>query len=238
MAMARSGTAPRSELVSKPPLDTEHSEGVGQGVQQVEEAQMFVQVITAPVGDADAIKQATAKWETERRPQVKGFLGSTSGISAQGTFVIVARFESEELARKNSDDPAQTASWNELSKGFSGPATFHDCSEVDVYGSGGSDEAGFVQVIQGRARDKQAIRNMGKEFEARMTELRPDLLGSLTAWDGDFYTDVIYFTDEAAARAGESMKLPAEMQASMEQWQSLSEGTTFFDLKEPRLVSA
>lgn len=198
---------------------------------------MFVQVITAPVGDKEAIKRAMDGWDEERRPQANGFLGATSGISAQDTFVAVARFESEELARRNSDDPAQTAWWNELSKGFAGEATFHDCTEIEVSGGGGSDEAGFVQVIQGRARDKQAIQNMGKQFESRMAELRPDIIGSLTAWDGDVFTDVVYFTNEAEARAGEAKPLPADIQAGMEMWQSVTEGAQFHDLNEPRMVS-
>jgi hypothetical protein len=198
---------------------------------------MFVQVITAPVGDAEAIERAMDSWDEERRPQAKGFLGATSGISAQNTFVAVARFESEELARQNSDDPDQTAWWNELSKGFAGEATFHDCTEITISGGGGSDDAGFVQVIQGRATDKQALQSMSKEFEDRMSEVRPDVLGSLTAWDGDFYTDVIYFTNEAEARAGEAKPLPADMQAEMEKWQSSTEGAQFHDLKDPKLVS-
>jgi hypothetical protein len=57
---------------------------------------MFVQVITAPVGDAEAIKRTIDSWDEDRRPQAKGFLGATSGISAQNTFVAVARFESED----------------------------------------------------------------------------------------------------------------------------------------------
>lgn len=198
---------------------------------------MFVQVITAPVGDAEAIERTMESWDEERRPQAKGFLGTTSGISTQNTFVAVARFESEELARQNSDDPAQTAWWNEISKGFAGEATFHDCTEITISGGGGSDEAGFVQVIQGRATDKQALQSMPEEFEDRMAEVRPDVLGSLTAWDGDFYTDVIYFTNEAEARAGEAKPLPADMQAEMERWQSTTEGAQFYDLKDPKLVS-
>jgi hypothetical protein len=198
---------------------------------------MFVQVITAPVGDAEAIERTMDRWGEERQPQAKGFLGATSGISAQNTFVAVARFESEELARQNSDDPAQTAWWNELSKGFGGEATFHDCTEITISGGGGSDEAGFVQVIQGRATNKQALQSMSAEFEDRMAEVRPDVLGSLTAWDGDFYTDVIYFTNEADARAGEAKPLPADMQAEMEKWQSSTEGAEFHDLKDPKLVS-
>ena len=59
-----------------------------------------------------------------------------------------------------------------------------------------------------------------------MAEVRPDLLGSLTAWDGDFYTDVVYFTNEAEARVGEAKSLPADMQA-VEKWQSMTEGTQF-----------
>lgn len=198
---------------------------------------MFVQVITAPIGDVEAIKRAMERWVTERRPQAKGFLGMTGGVSTQNVFVAVARFENEDLARQNSDDPGQTAWWNELSKAFADDATFHDCTEVDITGPGGSDEAGFVQVIQGRARDKAAVRSSNEQFEQRMRDARPDIIGGLTAWDGDIFTDVIYFTSEAEARAGEAKELPADLQAEFERWQSLMEDVRFYDLTEPQLLS-
>lgn len=217
-------------------LDTVTCEGVSRTWRRREDL-MFVQVITAPVGDAAAIERALDGWEKERLPQAKGFIGATSGISEQGHFVAIARFESEELARQNSDDPAQTAWWNELSKGFAGDATFHDCTEVDTSFGGGRDDAGFVQVIQGRATDKKALKEMSSAFEERMSKERPDVIGGITAWDGDFYTDVVYFTSESEARAGEAKAMPDDLKQEFERWQSLAGEQTFYDLKNPRLIS-
>jgi hypothetical protein len=36
-----------------------------------------------------------------------------------------------------------------------------------------------------------------------LSELRPDVLGGVTAWDGDWWCQAIYFTSEADAREGE-----------------------------------
>ena len=47
--------------------------------------------------------------EGRAHADAKGFLGSTSGTTADGKFITVARFESEELARQNSDDDRQSA---------------------------------------------------------------------------------------------------------------------------------
>ena len=46
--------------------------------------------------------------------------------------------------------------WLRSSK-FSGDAAFHDCRDVEQLLGGGSDDAGFVQVIQGRTRDVELI---------------------------------------------------------------------------------
>ena len=34
-----------------------------------------------------------------------------------------------------------------------GPPEFHDCDDVTVWLGGGSDDAGFVQIIQGQTDD-------------------------------------------------------------------------------------
>lgn len=81
---------------------------------------MFVQVIRAPVGDAAALDAALERWETELRPGATGFLGLTAGITTttDGEAVLVARFEGEAAARRNSDRPEQGAWWAELEQAF------------------------------------------------------------------------------------------------------------------------
>lgn len=59
----------------------------------------------------------------------------------------LARFESDEAARRNSDRPEQSKWREETSRFFTREAAFHDSQNVivDVIGDPGS--AGFVQVM-------------------------------------------------------------------------------------------
>jgi hypothetical protein len=197
---------------------------------------MFVQVITGQVGDRAGLEAALDRWEREVRPGAIGFLGSTGGITPDGRFVTMARFESAEAAKANSDRAEQDAWWAETEKHFSGPVTFQEATDVDIYRGGGSDVAGFVQVMQGGA-DQERLRQLDEQAEALLPGLRPDLLGSVRAWHGDQYTEVAYFTSEADARAGEAQDPPPEMAEVFGQWQEAMGDVTFYDLPSPKLLS-
>ena len=114
---------------------------------------MFVQVIQGKVSDPAAVRAAFERWVDELGGGAEGWLGSTTGVTADGTFVALARFESEEAARRNSDRPEQGGWWQETSKLFAGEPTFQDSTRVAVDTYGDPDQAGFVQVMQGRTTD-------------------------------------------------------------------------------------
>jgi hypothetical protein len=201
---------------------------------------MFIQVISGHTSDPAGVMQAIDRWQQEVRPGAVGFLGETSGVTQDGDFICLARFESVEAARANSDRAEQSAWW-EATKGlFDGPVTFHDCSEVDLYHGGGSDTAGFVQVMQGRA-DPDHMHQLDARVEDELPQWRPDLMGSVRAWHGDGdghdYTEAAYFTSESDARTGEAQPPPAEMEAEMEEWSDLMAGVTYYDLANPQFVS-
>ena len=40
---------------------------------------------------------------------------------------------------------------------FDGPVEFHDCDDVTLMMDGGSDDAGFVQVIRGKVDDADTL---------------------------------------------------------------------------------
>ena len=200
---------------------------------------MFVQVIEGRVTDEAGIRKQQDRWEEELMPGAEGFIGSTSGVSEEGIIIIGSRWESEEAARKNSDRPEQTAWWEETS-GYVEDVKFYDCTDVDVWGpnKGGSDEAGFVQVIQGYAKDPARLREIGQMMDRDMPDHRPDVLGGMTAWGPDNgFSDFIYFTSEAEAREGEKKETPPEMQEIMKENMELVSDMRYIDLKEPRLVS-
>jgi hypothetical protein len=197
---------------------------------------MFIQVITGEVADADGLEAATDRWAADLRPGATGFLGSTEGVTPDGTYVCLARFESVEAAQANSRRPEQGAWWAEAEKCFAGPVTFRDCPEVDLYRAGGSDQAGFVQVMQGHA-DQARLRAFDEQMNDRLPELRPDLLGSVRAWSGDEYTEAAYFNSEAEARAAEAQEPPPDVVAALSQWQDAMGNVTYYDLPSPRFLS-
>jgi hypothetical protein len=197
---------------------------------------MFIQVIQGRTNDSAGLRQQFDRWQQELGPGARGYLGSTGGVADDGTAIFLARFESEDAARANSSRPEQGAWWNETAKYFDGDVTFRDCTEVDTTLAGGSDDAGFVQVMQGRVRNKKRLLELEKEFMPKLNEMRPDVIGSVRAWDGDFFTDAIYFTSEADARKGEA-GMSEEAGPDMAEFESLVEGLSYIDLKDPWLSS-
>lgn len=200
---------------------------------------MFVQVIKGQVSDPAEVQAAMNRWLDEAAPGAIGWLGTTAGVTDDGTFVALARFESEDAARRNSERPEQDQWWRETAKLFSGDVTFKDCSEVVQMGPGGSDDAGFVQVIEGRVRDVERWRQMNERWESMGNDFRPDVIGGVLAVHGDGgYTNAVYFTSEAEAREGEQKEPPPEMKAMMDEEMALQEGElTFYDLRKPWLAS-
>lgn len=200
---------------------------------------MFVQVMEGRVNDVDGLRAQIDKWRAELAPGAKGFLGTTAGATADGNFFAIVRFESEEAARANSDRPEQGEWWAATSACYDGDVTFTDCPEVDTFGAGGSDDAGFVQVIKGRA-DRAELAPVAAETEEILQRTRPDVIGGIVAWPGDgTFIQTVYFTSEAEARANEKRE-PAtdEERQAWERMSSLMQMDAFIDISDPWLYSA
>lgn len=192
---------------------------------------MFAQVIQGRTGDAVALWNRFEEWDRQLKPGAEGFLGTTAGISDDGEFIAIARFESEEVAGKNSDRPEQSEWWAATEKLFDGDVRFYDSTDVDLMLEGGSDDAGFVQVMQGRVKDKQRLSELEAQANDWMQENRPDVIGSVRAWQGDEFSEFIYFTSEEDARVGEKKEGP-EM-GSQEDWAGMMEDMKFIDIRKP-----
>ena len=201
---------------------------------------MFVQVIQGPVSDGDAAFALMDDWVRDLSPGATGWLGSTTGVTDDGMLVALARFESEEAARANSDRPEQGAWWERMAALFTSEPEFRDSTAVEAETHGDPDTAGFVQVMQGRTSDPDRSRKLMADDSTDWEAFRPDILGtvSIEHADGE-WTMAIYFTSEAEARAGEQKEPPAEMQEIMDELDSLAVGETrFYDLRDPRMVTA
>jgi hypothetical protein len=198
---------------------------------------MFMQVIQGKVGDPAEVKSAVDRWTSELAPGATGWLGTTCGVTADGMSVAIVRFQDEEAARANSDRPEQNQWWMEMSKLFSGDVTFHDCRESSEFLHGGSDEARFVQVIQGRTDDEGRLRELNAQIE-QYAGTRPDLIGGTIGMHGDGgFTQVAYFTSEEEARAAEGREPPEEMKAVIEEEMALIKDVAYFDLTDPWLYA-
>jgi hypothetical protein len=199
---------------------------------------MFVQVIEGRPGNVEALRSQLETWRSDLAPGADGWLGATGGVAADGTFVSVVRFESEAAATANSERPEQGAWWEATAAAFDGDVTFTNCPDVDSFGAGGSDEAGFVQVMVGRG-DRAVIQPLAAEVDEALARMRPDVIGGIVAWPGDgTFVQVVYFTSEAEARANEGLASATdEDKAAMERLGSLMTVDRYIDLSDPWLYS-
>ncbi|GAA1159298.1 hypothetical protein GCM10009606_41680 [Nocardioides aquiterrae] len=188
---------------------------------------MFQGTCTRP----DELKAVLDRWPVELGPGADGWLGGTYGFTDDDYFVAVVRFEDRAAAEANSRRPEQGAWAEQLMAAFDGPVEFHDSDDVTLLFDGGSDEAGFVQVIQGRVDDPERLRRVIASDPAELRRLRPEIIGATLALEPDgSFTETVAFTDEASARSGESAELPPDVRAELD-W-ALA-GATFHDLREP-----
>jgi len=195
---------------------------------------MFVQVIEGKAKDPDLLQRQGERWRKELQPGAKGYLGHTGGITADGIAIDVVRFESEADARANSERPEQGAWWNETAKAYDGDPSFSESSDTELLFDGGSNDAGFVQVMKGKAKDAAAFRKWGKEHEGDLKKLRPDLIGGLDIYqpDGSFVS-VAYFTSEAEARKNEQKMGDDPMMG--EYMSHMAGDMQFLDITDPEI---
>ena len=194
---------------------------------------MFIQVIQGQVRDRDEVKARVGRWASDVASTGTGWLGTTAGVTAAGAFVAVARFESEEDARRYNDRPEQDEWWAETSKLFDGEVTVRGSVGVDEFLRGGSGDAGFVQVITGQVRHVDRLKELNQQYQ-KYADLRPDLIGAVIVLHEDnLFTQAAYFTSEAEARAAEGQQPPEEVKAVLDEENDLIQGIAYIDLKDP-----
>jgi hypothetical protein len=182
---------------------------------------VFIQVIQGKCTRQDELRAAAEGWRDELSGGATGWLGGTYGFTDDDEFIGVVRFESREAAMANSARPEQGA-WSERMMGLmAGPVEFHDCDDVTLFLDGGSDDAGFVQIIRGKVDDPAPLKAM---------------LGDTLALEPDgTFTQTVAFSDEESARRGEGVEPPPEVREGLE---VMLKGATFYDLRHPWFESA
>jgi len=104
---------------------------------------------------------------------------------------------------------------------------------------GEMDSAHFVQVMEGHVSNRRRLDELERESDPILAELRPDLLGSVTAYFGDDeFAEVAYFTSEAEARRAEQGEMPEDMATKFAEWEQLMKVEKYIDITDPWLVSA
>ena len=195
---------------------------------------MFIQIIQGKCTRQDECREMGERWRRELGPGADGWLGGTYGFTDDDQFMAIVRFDSRESAAKNSQRPEQGAWWREMEALFDGPVEFHDCEDVTLMLDGGSDDAGFVQVIRGKVDDAATMKQMMADTE-QLHEMRPDIIGGTLAIEEDgTFIETIAFTDEESARRGEQVQMPEDARRAME---SAMHDVTYADLHHPWFAS-
>lgn len=191
---------------------------------------MFIQIMQGKCTRQDDLHALVDEWRRDLSDGATGWLGGTYGFTDDDTFIGVVRFESREAAMANSERPEQSAWAERMMATMDGPVEFHDCDDVTLLFDGGSDDAGFVQVIRGKVDDPERLKAMLADTET-IHERRPDIVGATLAIEPDgTFTETVAFTSEDAARAGEIKEPPEEVREAMEY---AMKNVTYYDLHRP-----
>ena len=195
---------------------------------------MFVQIVKGKTSNPEAMTALGEKWQKELRPGATGFVGSTVGASADGTFLAAIQFTDDVAAKANSDRPEQDAFFKEMSQYIDGEPSFSESSDTSLLFDGPTEKATFVQVMEATVTDRAKAEAMeNDEMLDQLRKARPDLLGGLRVWlDGGKSIELAYFTSEAEARKGESAD---EFGPSQEEFAALYENMTYLDLPNPQI---
>jgi hypothetical protein len=197
---------------------------------------MFIQIIQGKCARQDEMRLLGQEWRDQLAGGADGWLGGTYGFTDDGIFVGVVRFEDREKAMANSQRPEQGAWAERLTALFDGPVEFHDSDDVTLLFGGGSDDAGFVQVIRGKVDDPSRLRSLMAGDTELLHEMRPEILGATVAIEPDgTFTETVAFATEDSARQGESAQPPEQILAELEY---VMRGATFYDLHHPWFESA
>jgi hypothetical protein len=192
-------------------------------------------VIHGRSGRPDELGSLAESWRTQGSVGAIGWVGGTCGVTESGDFLGVVRFTSQENARANCARPETAAFAQEMSGLMDGPVEFHDCDDVTTFLAGGSDDAGFVQVIRGHTDDAGPMKAMLADT-ADLQQMRPEIIGGTFALAGEgTFFQTVYFTDEASARSGEGLEPPTEVR---EQLAKVMADARFVDLREPWFETA
>jgi hypothetical protein len=190
---------------------------------------MFLQLHRATVTDTDAAHECLDRWATALRSD-PGWLGTTAGVTDDGQSFTVTRYASAGAVHGAETRGAREAWHAEMSHLSAHPVSCQDCGQVITQLRGDSPDARFVQLLQGHLADLDRLEHALEVAGPWEADARSDIIGGLLGLHGDGgFTQVVYFTSEEDARAGESREAPEQTG----EVGALVSDLAFFDLRSP-----
>jgi hypothetical protein len=165
-----------------------------------------------------------------------GWLGGTYGFTDDGRFLGIVRYDSSSACKESASTPDSAMMWAAAEQMFDGGCEIHESEDVSMMLDGGSDSAGFVQVMTGRVADADKMRHLvSDEMTTMLHQARPEIIGATMAIETDgHFVETIAFTDEAKARQGEQMEMPDDVRAELA---SAMADVQYLDLHHPWFAS-
>jgi hypothetical protein len=193
---------------------------------------MFIQMVQGPCSRRTEMRALVDSWCNAIADE-EGWLGGTYGFTDDNRFVGIVRFTDSRACVEAAQRPGADTFWAEALELLDGPIDIHQSDDVTLMFDGGSEDAGFVQVLQGQLKDAAQMRYLlaDQDMTAMLHASRPEILGATLAisQDGTF-TETIAFTDEALARQGESIRMPEQVRRTLD---TAVADVAYLDLRNP-----
>jgi hypothetical protein len=196
---------------------------------------VFIQMVQGQCSREDEMRALVDDWSATMADR-PGWLGGTYGFTDDGRFLGVVRFDSADACRESAARPDAGLWWATAESLCEGACEIHESGDVAMMLQGGSDDAGFVQIMKGRVGDAERMRHLvSDEMSSMLHQARPEILGATMAIEDDgHFVETIAFTDEASARRGEQMDMPADVR---EELGSAMVDVEYLDLHHPWFAS-
>ena len=178
---------------------------------------MFIQMVQGRCSRQEDMRMVVDDWCTSMASQ-PGWLGGTYGFTDDSSFIGVVRFDSQDACERACERDDAGMWWAAAAQCFDSGPELHESSDVTMMLNGGSDDAGFVQIMRGRVGNVDKLRRMTGDTEMTnmLSQARPDIIGATLAIEDDgHFIETIAFTSEAEAREREQMEMPAEVAGDM-----------------------
>lgn len=196
---------------------------------------MFIQMVQGRCSREDEMRGLVDGWCSAMADQ-PGWLGGTYGFTDDQRFVGVVRFDSKTACEECAAAPDAGLWWASAEALFDEPCEIHQSEDVSMMLDGGSDSAGFVQVMYGKVGDADALRHLNSdEMTSMLHEARPEIIGSTLALEPDgTFIETVAFSDEASARRGEQQDMPEDVRDEL---MSAMADVSYLDLHRPWFAS-